>query len=99
MRPKTCSEVGVCQGLRNCNHCRAPYPFAPGVIERQPRRHRGIGPSALWWAVVVLALLAVLLTGLFVLISLPPTFIARGLLVGFILLVVLIALMQKDGAS
>ena len=39
MKEKTCSEQGVCQALRHCAQCRAPYPFAPGVIERQPRRH------------------------------------------------------------
>lgn len=39
MKQKTCDEQGVCQALPKCAHCRAPYPFAPGVIEPPPRRH------------------------------------------------------------
>lgn len=32
-KQKTCDEQGVCQALENCSQCRAPYPFAPGIIE------------------------------------------------------------------
>lgn len=32
-KQKTCDEQGVCQALQNCPQCRAPYPFAPGVID------------------------------------------------------------------
>lgn len=39
MKPKTCHAQGACLALRRCPYCRAPYyPFAPGAIERQPRR-------------------------------------------------------------
>ena len=34
----TCEELGVCRSPGNCTECRKAYPFAPGAIERMPRR-------------------------------------------------------------
>ena len=60
---KTCDELGVCQALCDCNQCHAPYPFAPGVIERQPRRRwlSAARVEAISRAVLVLGVLAALL--------------------------------------
>lgn len=50
--PRTCAELGVCQGRADCAACSydAParparlsgvdYPFAPGVLQRGPGRAR-----------------------------------------------------------
>lgn len=40
MKLKTCHAQGACLALHRCPYCGAPYPFAPGVIEHQPRRRR-----------------------------------------------------------
>ena len=36
---RTCEELGVCQGRKDCDGCALPpYPFAPGVITSYPAR-------------------------------------------------------------
>ena len=57
--PRTCHELGVCQGRtppcqRTCQQ--AAHPFAPGTIERGPRRSKRLAP----WQRLVLDCAAVL---------------------------------------
>lgn len=70
MNTKTCHAQGACLALRRCPYCRAPYyPFAPGVIERQPRRRSRaarINVARVVWLLLVLSVMAtltLLLTG------------------------------------
>ena len=51
---RTCAELGVCQGRADCAACsydapalqarlsEAHYPFAPGVLQRGPKRVRHV---------------------------------------------------------
>ena len=57
--PRSCDELGVCQGRtppcqRTCQQ--AAHPFAPGTIERGPRRSKRLAP----WQRLVLDCAAVL---------------------------------------
>ena len=67
-KPKwTCEELGVCQSLPNRAQCRTAYPFAPGVIERLPRRRwlTDQRVEQLARAALVLALMATLAATLY----------------------------------
>lgn len=64
MKKRTCDELGVCQALPDCSQCRAPfppYPFAPGVIERQPRK-RWLTPRRVEQLSIVILMLAFVVT-------------------------------------
>ncbi len=57
MKKRTCDELGLCQShAPRCNSC-AEFPFAPGVIDADPK-HRGRRwiPSDLLGALALVAL-------------------------------------------